>query len=248
MKNIILASFLFLILFFLGCKKKENSSNSTTTSNNSTPTSTVQVYNGQLQAERYITWNANIPSNAMYAFKGFLSIPAGSVILTSASKEGTLKANGTNLGFMSSINMYYDSTGTISFAAQRNFQLISSTLPSFTYNNPDTFQVYPPSLAIQINDSLDKTKNYIIPLSGLSYYSEAICLLSPVSNAANFVAKTVPAGSTQITFSPADFSPFTSGTFLTCRLVLKRFNTQTFSGKNFKFECNAYNDFVIWFY
>lgn len=246
MKKLILAIICINILF--SCQKKGSSPQPAPSTTGSTPTATYQVYNGQLQAERYIVWSGSTPGTALYAFKGFLSIPSGSFILTSASKEGVLTANGTTLGYMSSINMYYDSTGTVSFASQRNFQLTSSTLPSFTYNNPDTFQVYPPSLAIQVEDSLDKTKNYTIPLTGLNYFTEATCLLSPVSNAANFVAKTVPAGSTQIIFTPADFSTFTTGTQLTCRLVLKRYNTQTFSTKNFRFETNAYNDFYVWFY
>ncbi|MBP7808590.1 MAG: hypothetical protein KA163_04820 [Bacteroidia bacterium] len=235
-----------ILVFLNSCKKKENTPEPTSTTTGST--STAPVINGQLQAERYISWSAGSPSAPAYAFKGFLSVTSNSFILASSSKQGTLTANGVTLGFNSTINMYYDSVGTVDFSTQRNFQLTSSTLPSFTYSNPDTFQVYPPSLAIQVEDSLDKTKNYVIPLTGLNYYSEAICLLNPTGNSLNYVAKTVPAGSTQIVFTPADYSTFTPGTTLTCRLVLKRYNTQTFGGKNFKFECDAYNDFYVWFY
>ena len=237
---------LFLSVLF-SCKKKESAPEAAPSTTGSTSTPTTQVYNGKLQAERYITWSGSSPSSALYAFKGFLSVPSGSFILTSASKEGTLMANGLTLGYMSAIKMYYDSTGSVNFASQRNFQLTSSTLPSFTYNNPDTFQVYTPSLALQVNDSLDKTKNYIIPLTGLNYFSEATCLLSQ-GTGTNIVSKTVPAGSSQIIFSSSDYSTFTPGSYLNVRLVLKRQNIQTFSGKNFLFECDAYNDFSTWFY
>lgn len=245
MQRLFILSLLIIVIAF-SCKKKENTPEPSPSTTGSVPTTTV-AYSGFISGDRNIFWsNGNIVSTS-YGSTGYLyAAPTVSVNVLTSSNEGTIIANGITLKFDNSIfNYYRDTTGSLNFTSQRSFQLLSSgTLPSFTYNNPDTIPVYSTTNMSLINDTLFKSQNLIIPLNTVNYHNEVDCFLNQTSPFI-FLSKTVPAGATSITFTPTELSAFTTGNSIYCTITLKKYNTQSLGGKYFRFESNCVNNFFV---
>lgn len=236
----------FVLLLF-SCKKKESPPTGNG-NNTSVPTSSIAPCNGFLIAESITTWGSGAPQTNRYFSSATLTETASIGAAVNPSYNGTLSINNTILkpeqigGYV----YYLDTTNLLNLASQRNFQLnASTTLPSFTFNNTDTFPTYSVTNGYILNDTLFKTQSFTLSLSNSSGFDEASCVIYDISNASNSTVKIVPYGTTQITFTTNELSVFVSGTTVLCGLSLKKYNTQTFSNKNFRFETTTSNNFYL---
>jgi hypothetical protein len=244
MKNAVLAILAFFVLC-ISCKKKEATPDPVQTP---APTNSTTSYYGFLTAEQITEWGSGAPVNNRYFSSAMLTQTASVGAIVSPSYNGTVSLNGTVLKTESigSYVYYLDTTNTLNLAAQRNFQFTSSTmLPSFTFNDPDAFPIYPSGNGYLVNDTLFKTQGLTLSLSGTSGYDEAACVIYEIGNASNSVSKVLPFGTSQFNISTGDLAGFTPGTTVLCGLSLKKYNTQAFSGKNFRFETSTYNNFYM---
>lgn len=243
MKKIIYS---IVVLIAISCQKKQTSpaeEQVTNTTNNS-----PILYNGFLTAENITTWSSGTQVGNRYFASATLTQTASISAAVNPSYNGTVTLNGTSLKAeqIGTYVSYLDTTNTLNLSTQRNFQLISTTsLPSFMFSNVDAFPTYPATNGYLINDTLFKTQSLVLSLSNTSGYDEASCVIYDISNASNSIVKVVTFGTTQITLSPSDLVNFPIGTTVLCGLSLKKYNTQSFSSKNFRFETSTYNNFYM---
>lgn len=238
---------LYISLFlFFSCKKKETTveepAAQTTTGGSSTPTS----YNGFLQSTAYAVWTGSTSSLGPYHTVNvyLLSSPSPTVSFFLGINSGTLNLNFTKLKYAA--GRYYDTTYVLDLSSQKNFQLQSNgSFPSFSYNNVDSFPKFYFNYNNLINDTLSKTGSYTVPVSGFSYANEIKCSLQDLSNFTAFVTKTVSNGTGQVVFTPAELAVFITGSNISLSVELKKYNSQTISGKNFRFESNTFSSFNV---
>ena len=229
----------------ISCQKKQASP---TEEQVSSTTNTPTLYNGFLTVENITTWSSGTSITNRYFASATLTQTASISAAVNPSYNGTVTVNGIALKAeqIGSYVSYLDTTSTLNLLTQRNFQLISTTtLPSFVYRNIDAFPIYPAANGYLINDTLFKAQNLTLSLSNTSGYDEASCVIYDISNASNSIVKVVPQGTTQIIFTTSDLIGFSTGTTVLCGLSLKKYNTQTFSNKNFRFETSTYNNFYM---
>jgi hypothetical protein len=230
---------------FSACKKKEAAPEAEPSP---APSNSATSYYGFLSAEQITEWGSGAPVNNRYFSSATLTQTASVGAAVSPSYNGTLTLNSTVLKteVIGGYVYYLDSTNVLNLSAQRNFQLVSNTsLPSFAFNNSDAFPIYNSANGYLINDTLFKSQGVTLSLSGTSGYDEAACVIYAISTTSNPIAKVVPIGTSQIIISPNDLSGFTPETTVICGLSLKKYNTQTFGGKNFRFETSTYNNFYM---
>ncbi|MBL7910971.1 MAG: hypothetical protein JNJ41_07950 [Bacteroidia bacterium] len=249
MKNIIFAITLTVICF--SCKKKETAVETpspSTTSSTTNPTTTT--YYGFFPLEKYCTWYNGVvsyPVNPYQCKVQLYSSPVSDYATWQAAHLGTVSINGKILQY-TIINIYSDTTFSPypDYSTQKNIVLTSTVLPSFTVSVTDTFPTYSSANALLVNDTAYLNSNFVIPLNNLNYHDKVQCTITTSPTTPSLiVSKVVNAGVNQIVFTPTDLSVFTSGQQLNCRLVLKKYSTQTFSNKSFRFECLGYNDFYM---
>lgn len=244
-KDVIL---LIVILFVFSCKKKESTPEEKTNNTSITNTNVTTLYNGFLSAETITYWSSGAPQSNRYFSSATLTQIASAGAIVSPSYNGTITLNNISLKAESigTYVYYLDTTNLLNLATQRKFEFISTTsLPSFTFSNVDAFPNYPIANGYMINDTLFKTQTLALSLTNTSGYDEAACVIYDISNASNSITKVVPFGTTQITLSPSDLVNFPAGTTVLCGLSLKKYNTQSFSSKNFRFETSTYNNFYM---
>lgn len=245
MKKLILITVVALTI--ISCKKKEDSPEDKTTAP-ATPSSTTTLYNGFLSAESITDWGGGAPVSNRYFSSATLTQTASAGAAVSPSYNGTITLNGTRLkaNLIGSYVYYVDSTNLLNLTTQRNFQFISTTaLPSFTFSNTDAFPTYPSANGYLVNDTLFKIQSLTLTLANTTGYDEAVCVIYDISNASNYISKVASFGTTQIVLSAADLASFAPGATVLCGLSLKKYNTQSFSGKNFRFETSTFNNFYM---
>lgn len=230
------------------CKKKETTTEPIT---NPSPNTTAPAgsYYGFFSLEKYCSWYSGIvsyPTNPYQCKMQLYSTPVNDYASWQAANLGTIKVNNHVLEY-TIINIYQDSSSLPNYASQRAISLTSTVLPSFTTSVADTFPTYAPSNAILINDTLKLNTGITIPLTNLTYYDNVYCIIStnPFTSSNFAISKTVNVGINQIVFTPTDLNIFAIGQQLKCRLILRKYSTQTFNGKTFRFECWSYNDFYM---
>ena len=241
MKNLI--TFFIFILFFTFCKKKETTveepTPQTTTGGPVTPTS----YDGFFQSNAGAAWSGSTCTiGSFYNVNVYLmSSPSPSVSFFLAVNSGTMLLNATKLKY--AVVRYYDTTLVLNLSSQKNFQLQSNgSFPSFTYNNVDSFPKFHFNFNNLVNDTLSKSSNYTIPLSGLIYGNEIKCVLFDGSNS---LSKTIPIGTAQVAYTPTELAVFPSGSNITLSVEQKKYNIQTIGGKTFRFESNTLSYFPV---
>jgi hypothetical protein len=139
-----------------------------------------------------------------------------------------------------------DTTLGNDYKLQRLITLNSSVLTSFTTTVQDTFPVYTPVNAIQINDTLFLNQDFVVPLTNITYYDEVECIISPNPPAIfPIIPKKYKSPVNQLTFTAAELSVFTPNQLIYCRLILKKYSTQQIGGKNFRFDICSFNDFYM---
>lgn len=235
-----------VVLIAISCQKKQTSPAEEQVA--STASNTPTLYNGFLTAENITTWSSGTSITNRYFASATLTQSASISAAVNPSYNGTVTVNGSALKAeqIGTYVSYLDTTNTLNLLTQRNFQLMSSTaLPSFVYSNIDTFPIYPAANGYLINDTLFKTQNLTLSLSNTSGYDEASCVIYDIANPSNSIVKVVPHGTTQIVFTNSDLIGFSTGATVLCGLSLKKYNTQTFSNKNFRFETSTYNNFYM---
>jgi hypothetical protein len=241
-----LLSILIAAFIIFSCKKEEPAPDPMPVAiNTGTPAVT---YYGTFNAEKYNYWYGGVSTGNVYQVKVCLTATPQTelALLSSGENFGTVKSNNIQLQYLSPIKIYLDSTGALSYSAQVSFQHTSAAMGAINYVSPDTFPVYSPSLALQIEDTLDKSKNYVIPLSGLTGYTRVNCnFYQPGNSLLNF-SKIADAGLTSVTFNATELSALPSGQDYVLRILLRKINDQTIGGKLFRFENISYNDFAVY--
>jgi hypothetical protein len=233
MKKLILLLIAGTLLF--SCKKKNTSA--------STPEEAIAQlsgFHGLFIAEKYSMTGS---STTLFMSKVALhssSKPESSLIVL-GEDMGTVKSNGISLQFQTALRMYMDTSGKLDYSKEIKFEHNSSTLGDINFVNTDPFIDYPESLAPAIDDTLDRGKNYVIPLTGLSGFNKVACLIKDPFNT-KIVSKSAVPGATEIVFSPGDLVQLESGKFHSVRIVVAKFNDQTINGKKFRFENDSYLD------
>ena len=249
--NLTILKFYTVLLIFLtlSCKKKKDETpapvnNATTT----TGGNTGGTYSGTFNAEKYISWFNGISSLVSYLPKVCLTATPQpeTALFVFGSNFGIVKSNNIQLKFNSAIKIYMDSTGAISYSNQINFEHNSPTFGNINFTNTDTFPRYTPALALQVQDTVRKNQNYLVPLTNLSYFNTVTANLYNPLNPGVYAAKTASVGAANITFVPTDLSVLPANTFYVLRLVLKKYNDQTINSKLFRFENDSYNDFPVY--
>lgn len=250
MKNTVAIS--LIIISLVCCKKKDPAPSPTPTQTGGSTTGGTPsgTFSGFLPLERYGSWYngfVSYPVNPYQCKMQLYSTPVSDHSIWLAAKLGTLSVNGNILKF-ENIKIYSDTVFNpyANYATQKIVSLTSTVLPSFTYTVTETFPDYTSANAVLIKDTLKLSTTFTVPLNGLANYDKAYCSITTVPTNINLIiSKEVNAGVNQITFSPSELSGFTSGQQLNCKLILKKYNTQIFGGKNFRFECWSYNDFYM---
>jgi hypothetical protein len=209
---------------------------------------TAVTYNGTFIAEKYNYWWGGVNTGSLYQVKVSLTATPQTelALLYSGGNYGVVKSNDIELQYARPIKLYIDSTGKLSYSAQVSFQHTSTAIGAINYVSPDTFAVYSPSLAVQIDDTLDKSKNFVIPLNGLTGYTSVTCNFYQQGNLLSNFSKNADAGASSVTFSPAELRGLPSGQFYTVAVLLRRINDQTIGGKLFRFANISYNDFAVY--
>lgn len=246
MKKTIL--FLVLSTIFFSCKKKNAAEPESKNTNTPTPTTNTLSYNGFFTAEYTTNWQMASPSTTRYFSQATLSQTAAVAAIANPSYNGTITVNNTMLSpeSIGSYVFYLDTTFSLNLSTQRHFQFISSTLlPSFTFNNTDNFPIYPQANGYLINDTLFLAQSLTLSLANTSGFDEASCTIYDYNSPSVYSVKIVPSGSSQIIFTSGDLSVFSTNATILCSLALKKYNTQTFSGKNFRFETSTINEFMM---
>lgn len=139
--------------------------------------------------------------------------------------------------------MYLDSTGAINYSSTISYQHNSAGLGNINFTNTDTFPRYTPMLAAGVNDTVEKSKNFIVPLAGLTYYNTVFIGIYDPSQPLLSANKTVNFGSGNVTFTPSDLAVLPNSSGCVIRIIIKKYNDQTINGKLFRFENDSYNDF-----
>ncbi|MFI5150420.1 MAG: hypothetical protein ACHQRM_11855 [Bacteroidia bacterium] len=234
--------FILLILAFQACKKD---SSPTPASSSTHPNNSGTLFNGWFTPIANISWSHRSAGPVSYSAVTHLSITAQAFGPTASAHCGTILVNGTTLQFNTLINAYLDSTYTLNLSSQKNFQFISSVLPSFTYNVPDSFPVYPVSNAALISDTVVRANGLIIPLSNARLYDQVNCSLFDQSSGSNFVYKNGLTGINQLLFTPADLSVYSAGATISCKVLLIKNRTLTISGVNYTFGIQTAANYTL---
>jgi hypothetical protein len=237
-------TFLILTAMLLGtsCKKKDDPAPAPPPA--PTPTGT---YYGCFTAEKLNFWTNKVPTGQAYLAEVFLfSSPKKETEISSRGENmGKVFSNNIQLQYNSSLLYYRDSTGTLSYSTQVSFQHTSTAVGSISYVSPDTFPAYPASLAAMLADTLDKTKDYTVPLTGINYFTKATIILYDGSLSLSGVTKTVTPGVTEVTFKPSDVTSIKPG-YNFIHLSFSKYTDQTINGKLFRFENVSNSDFSVY--
>ncbi|MEI8136345.1 MAG: hypothetical protein WCH21_03360 [Bacteroidota bacterium] len=246
MKNnfILLLAFVFILF---NCKKKETTSQEPSPTQGNTGSSIVPTsFDGFFQSTGYAVWTGSTSTiGSFYNVNVYImSSPSATINSFLGINSGTVNLNSTKLKYAS--GRYYDTTYALNLTSQKNFQLQSNgSIPSFTYNNIDSFPNFYFNYNNLINDTLTKASNYTIPLNGFSYSDEVKVSLQDPNNFTNFVSRIVSKGTTQIILNPSELSVFSTGSNITLSVELKKYNYQNINGKSFRFESNTYSSFSV---
>lgn len=237
-----------LFLAFTSCKKKKDTEpvpdNSNITTTGATPTPSL-MYNGKLIAEKYYSWSLGNGNFVSYFCKSIITTSASTElgIVSSGMNLGILKTNNIQLQYNPGIKMYLDSIGAINYSSTISYQHNSAGLGNINFTNTDTFPRYTPMLAAGVNDTVEKSKNFIVPLAGLTYYNTVFIGIYDPSQPLLSANKTVNFGSGNLTFTPSDLAVLPNSSGCVIRIIIKKYNDQTINGKLFRFENDSYNDF-----
>ena len=234
-----------ILLLLTACNKKDPAPAPAPPSNPPAPAAT---YYGRFSAQKFVFWTDTFYMGQAYnALVILTSTPRTDVALASYGENlGAVKSNSVQLRFEPNIGIYLDSTGTLSYPMPISFQHTSTALGSINYTSADTFPTYPLALVKQIKDTLDKTKNFTVPLTGVAYYTNATCIMFNGSAVLTGVSKSALPGASGFTFTPQETSGLTSGNYYFLRLILQKNTDQTFNGKLFRFTNETYSDFSVY--
>ncbi len=244
MKKIIYLSILASSLFVISCKKENtppsSSGNGTGSSTGLTPFTNVY---GTMGAVRSLTNNTftGVPDTSYSNVTWFFNAPQNNwmfVNLTSMAPAGNVSLNAVQLKLyvITPLYFYVDTTGTLNLKNGANWQVSgASPIPALTYSPVLPWQSY--TGYAQLPDSIHKTQNSVITLSGITGADSVSISISDGSNISGHsytTGKVIPSAGS-ITILPIHTSGLNNTTMGSLSVSIFKFKQVGFSGKNFVF-------------
>jgi hypothetical protein len=234
-----------LCTLLMTCKKKDPPDPTPPTPTPQAPTGT---YYGAFSAKKFVFWADTFNTGSAYlAMVALHSTPTTELgLFASGENLGAVKSNSIQLRYDAPLQLYLDSTGVLGYSTTISFQHTSTALGSINYVSADTFPSYPLALVKQLSDTLDKTKNFRVPLNNITYYTGGTCLLYDGSLSLTGIAKNFTPGAMEVLFTPQEMSGFKTGNYYFVRVILQKTTDQTINGKLFRFTNETFSDFSVY--